>query len=101
LKILNRNKETPRLSQDQILSNKRKKDRRVRHRINYNLLSDGAHPVIYRCMQISILIIYFELVIGFPIASVYNCIYGSTRLPYLPTSVNISAVNSIANSTSL
>ena len=44
LKILNRNKETPRLSQDQILSNKRKKDRRVRHRINYNLLSDGAHP---------------------------------------------------------
>ena len=44
LKILNRNVATPRLSQDQILSNKRKKDRRVRYRINYNLLSDGAHP---------------------------------------------------------
>jgi len=44
LKILNRNIATPRLSQDQILSNKRKKDRRVRYRINYNLLSDGVHP---------------------------------------------------------
>jgi hypothetical protein len=44
LKILNRKIATPRLSQDQILSNKRKKDRRVRYRINYNLLSDGVHP---------------------------------------------------------
>jgi len=44
LKILNRNVATPRLSQDQILSNKRKKDIRVRYRTNYNLLSDGVHP---------------------------------------------------------
>ena len=44
LKILNRNKATPRLSQDQILSNKRKKYRRVRYRVNYNLLSDSVHP---------------------------------------------------------
>ena len=43
LKILNRNIATPSLSQDQIMSNKRKKDRRVRYRINYNLLSDGVH----------------------------------------------------------
>ena len=44
MKILNKNVATPRLSQDQILSNKRKKDIRVRYRINYNLLSDGVHP---------------------------------------------------------
>ena len=44
IKLINRNTATPRLSQDLIISNKSKKDRRVRYRKNYNLLQDGVHP---------------------------------------------------------
>lgn len=34
----------PRLSQDLVLSNKCAGDRKVKYRLNYNLLTDGVHP---------------------------------------------------------
>lgn len=45
LKLLNKKYTAPRFSQEQIISNKPKKNKTsVRYRKNYKLLSDGIHP---------------------------------------------------------
>ncbi|CAG2223879.1 unnamed protein product [Mytilus edulis] len=45
LKLINRLYSTPRISQDFILSNKTKRDTKVKYRKNFNLTSDGVHPI--------------------------------------------------------
>lgn len=54
LKLINRLFATPRISQDMILSNRYKHDRRTTYKINYCLLTDGVHP----CRILSKLWIY-------------------------------------------